>query len=87
MTAKDTLIALGGNAAVAKRLGLVTSAVRNWTALDYLPPRHYLEIAAMAEEKKVFLDRSLFMSLAQAQARARRPRFKGEASDGKAAAQ
>lgn len=85
MAVKETVQALGGTGVVAARLGLTQSAVRNWSATDSFPPALYLEIAVLAEEKKVFLDKALFRP-ATRETRALRP-LKGEGSDGKAAAE
>ncbi len=60
MTAKETIRALGGSKALADDLGLTHAAVRNWSAIGFFPPRLYLTISRLAQERQVFLDASLF---------------------------
>lgn len=60
MTAKETIRALGGSKALAEILGLTHAAVRNWSAIGFFPPRLYLTISKLANERKVYLDETLF---------------------------
>ena len=60
MTARDTVNALGGALFLARYLGIKRPAIYNWGQIGIIPPRHYLALAELAEEKKVFLDRELF---------------------------
>jgi hypothetical protein len=59
-TIADTIKALGGAAFLARQLGVTRPAVYNWKHYGAIPPRYYLAVAALAEEKKVYLDKELF---------------------------
>ena len=61
MTAKETIRALGGQTVLARELGLSVSAVKNWSALNWFPAKHYFKLSAMARQRQIFLDEALFM--------------------------
>ena len=60
MTASDLIDALGGNRVVADLIGVGSSAVSNWRKHDKLPPRLYLQFAAIGRERGVDVPERLF---------------------------
>ena len=60
MTLAETLVALGGDRAVAERLGINRPAVRNWRMRKVIPAHFYPALAEMADEQGVELDPDLF---------------------------
>jgi len=67
LTVADAIDALGGTGELAAALGVVPSAVRNWRRLNAFPKRQYLDISAVAEERAVAIDRTLFREVTAAE--------------------
>jgi hypothetical protein len=60
MDAGELIDALGGTNYVAIMIGVTDAAVRNWRAFGVLPPRHYLRMRLIGEDKGIAIPDELF---------------------------